>query len=121
MKTASYWAKFEQWFFTLPGAITCGVIAISAVAARRAWGSRDFLPDFFLWWAAGIAYLPFICAPFAGGIYIGIKVAKQSGMKWLGWLAGITITIFLIAVLSAIAHAIPGIGWRLDVFLSSGE
>ena len=122
MKMASYKDRFGEWLFTPPGAIICGVIGISAVdAVRRAWGSREFLADFILWWIAGIIYLPFICAPFAGGIYIGVRIAKRTGMKWVGWLSGIAITVILIGAISAAAQAIPGIGWRLDVFLSSGE
>lgn len=122
MNIAHYKDRFQNWLFTPPGAIIGGVIAISAVdAARRAWRSSEFLADFFLWWLAGIVYIPFLVAPFAGGIYFGIKVAKRTGTKWLGWLLGIAVGIVLTWVITSAAQAIPGIGWRLDVFLSSGD
>ena len=112
--------KLEGFVCSAPGAITSLILLISFIeAVRRAWSASEFFPSFLLWWLTGALYLPIIISPFAAAFFAGVYVAKRSGKKWLGWVAGfVTVLFFMFAVLPVI-DSIPGVGWRFNALLSS--
>lgn len=90
------------------------VLALMSVdALLMAWGERRPVAAFAECLVAVIAYWMTGVGTIILGIWGGVTVARKASRNWVGWVAGIAITLGA-GFSRLLVKEIPGVGWRVE-------
>lgn len=91
-------------------AVFAAVLVVDSVSA--VWGERRPVGGFFEEFVARFIFWGGTIAVFAGAIFGGIRIFEMTNSKFFGWIAGLTICVFLVFATRFIADLLPGVDWR---------
>jgi hypothetical protein len=100
-------------------ALFVGALVLDSIFA--VWGEGRPVGGFFEEFIARIGNYLTIFGSLGGAIYIGLQAYKKTENTLIGWVAGILGCFLIGFVLTFVFSNIPGVDWRFDRIMNTGE